>query len=283
MARKRANLTDLMNDLTYASLYNKFKLIAVNAFEWSGLPDGIQERHIERHLFDHGTAIFFRDPDLSFMCLEAQQGGQLNVYGDPLWYRAVGFNYNKKYAADDCVIIENTKLRTPTRDYVIFYTNKLTEAERTMDVNIKAVKTPVIVTCDDKDLFTFKAIFNKVDGNVPAIYADRSLNIDSIQALDLKTKFLGLELMDYKKSVEAELLTFLGINNPAVEKRERVIVDEANSNNQLIESFAEIQLEARQRACEAINAMYGLNVSVKRREVVHNPVETVGKPGGDDQ
>lgn len=283
MARKRANLTDLMNDLTYASLYNKFKLIAVNAFEWSGLPDGIQERHIERHLFDHGTAIFFRDPDLSFMCLEAQQGGQLNVYGDPLWYRAVGFNYNKKYAADDCIIIENTKLRTPTRDYVIFYTNKLTEAERTMDVNIKAVKTPVIVTCDDKDLFTFKAIFNKVDGNVPAIYADRSLNIDSIQALDLKTKFLGLELMDYKKSVEAELLTFLGINNPAVEKRERVIVDEANSNNQLIESFAEIQLEARKRACEAINAMYGLNVSVKRREVVHNPVETVGKPGGDGQ
>ena len=282
MARKRANLTDLLNDLTFAALFKKYQLIAVNAFEWSGLPDGIQERHIERHLFDHGKAIFFRDPDASFMCLEAQQSGELNVYGDPLYYRAIGFNYNKQFNADDCVIIENTKLRTPTRDYVMFYTNKLTEAERTMDVNIKAVKTPVILKCDDKDIFTFKAIFNKVDGNVPAIYADRNLNIDSIQALDLKVKFLGNELMDYKKAVEAELLTFLGINNPAVEKRERVIVDEANSNNQLIDSFADIQLEARERACKAINEMYGLNVSVRRRNV-HNSVENVEKPGGDKE
>lgn len=281
MARKRANLSDLLNDLTFAALFKKYQLIAVNAFEWSGLPDGIQERHIERHLFDHGKAIFFRDPDQSFMCLESQQSGQLNVYGDPLSYRAIGFNYNKEYKADECVIIENTKLRTPTRDYVVFYTNKLTEAERTMDVNVKAVKTPVIVTCDDKDVLTFKAIFNKVDGNVPAIYADRSLNIDSIQALDLKAKFMGNELMDYKRAVEAELLTFLGINNPAVEKRERVIVDEANSNNQLIESFAEIQLEARKRACEAINKMYGLNVTVKRRQSVQNPVENVDNAGGD--
>lgn len=280
MARKRANMSDLLNDLTYTTLYNKFRLLAVNAFQWDGLPPGILERHIERELFDHGKAIFFRDPDQSYMCLKAQEGFDVNFYGDPLYYRAIGIGYNKQYNKDDCVIIENTKLRTPTRDYVMFYTNKLTEAERTMDVNVKAVKTPVILKCDDKDAFTFKAIFNKVDGNVPAIYADRNLNIDSIQALDLKAKFLGNELMDYKKAVEAELLTFLGINNPAVEKRERVIVDEANSNNQLIESFAEIQLEARKRACEEINSMFGLNVTVKRRDNVHNSVESVENRGG---
>lgn len=266
MARKRANLSDLLNDLTFRTIYNKYKLISVNSFQWEGLPDGIEERHIEKVLFDYGKAIFFRDPDMSYMVLQAQQGADLNVYGEPLRYRAVGFNYNKEYNADDCVIIENNKLRLNTHDFIMMYANKITEAERTMDVNVKANKTPVIMTCDDKDLLSFKRIFQLVDGNTPAIYCDKSLNPDSIQALDMKAQFLGNDLMDYKKSVENELLTFLGINNSPVDKKERVITDEANANNQLIQSFSDLQLEARQRACEEINAMFGLSLSVHKRE-----------------
>lgn len=266
MARKRPNFTDLLNDLTFKVIYDKYKLITMNAFKWEGLPDGIQERHIERELFATGKAIFFRDPQMSYMVLKAQDGNGLNPYGDPLTYRAIGLNYNKSYDVDDCVIIENNKLRLPTEPFINFYAVKLAEAERTMDVNIKANKTPVIVLCDDKDVLSFKSIFRQIDGNVPAIYADRSINIEAIKALDLKAKFLGNELMDYKKTVENELLTFLGINNTPHEKKERLITDEATSNNQLIDSFFELQLEARQRACDEINEKYGLNVTVEKRQ-----------------
>ena len=275
MARKRANLTDLLNNLTFRTLHDKYKLIAMNAFEWSGLPDGIQERHIERELFSKGKAIFFRDPLMSYMCLECGTTGNVNIYGDPTHYIAHGFNYNHTYKADECVIIENNKLRLPTDPFIMFYVNKLTEAERTMDVNVKANKTPVVFTCDDKDALTFKTLFSQVDGNVPAIYADKNLNIDSVKAFQTGVKFLGNELMDYKRSVESELLTFLGVNNSPIDKKERLITDEANSNNQLIESFCDLQLEARERACKAINELYGLNVSVKKRaEPVEMEVET---------
>lgn len=278
MARKRANLTDLLNNLTFKTLYDKFRLLSMNAFEWENLPDGILERHIERHLFRHGKAIFYRKPDHDLMVMEAQDGGNVNPYGDPLWYWACGFGVHDKVEADSCVIIENNMLRLSTHDFVMFYVNKLAEAERTMDVNVKANKTPVVILCDDKDVLTFKNIFRQVDGNTPAIYADKALNIDGVQALDLKTKFLGNELMDYKHSIEADLLTFLGINNPAVDKKERLITDEANSNNQLIQSFFELQLEARERACEEINAMFGLNISVKPRNVVEKVVESEENP-----
>lgn len=273
MARKRATLTDLLNDLTYKTIYEKFKLIALDVFEWSGLPDGIDEKYIEKLLFKYGKAIFFRDADASYMCLEAQQGSQLNVYGEPLNWRAIGFNYNKNYKEDDCVIINNNKLRLATKDFVMFYTNKIAEAERTMDVNIKACKTPIIFAVDDKDVLTFKRLFQQVDGNVPAIFADKNLNLDSITAFDTKATFMGNDLMDYKTSVENELLTFLGINNLPTDKKERLITDEANSNNQLIESFVELQLAARQKACEDINKMYGLNISVDKRIKIVEGVE----------
>lgn len=277
MARKKANLTDLLNDLTFKTLFERYKLLAVNAFEWTGLPDGIKPRHLENYLFQKGRCIFFRDPEMSYMALECSDGGHLNVNGDPLFYHATGHGYHKRFAADDCVIIENNLLQLATEPFVMFYVNKLTEAERTMDVNVKSCKTPVVFACDDKDVLTFKRLFSMVDGNVPAIFADKGLNLDAIQAYQTGAKFLGNDLMDYKRSVESDLLTFLGQNNTPVDKKERLITDEAEANNQMIEGFAELQLEARQRACEAINEHWGLKIQVKRRgsDPVDKPVEDV--------
>lgn len=266
MSKKRAKLTDLLNELTFRTIYDKFKLLAISAFEWENLPDGIEGKYIEQTLFDHGKAIFFRDPDQSYMCLEAQDGAQFNVYGMPLNYWACGFGYHKQYHVDDCVIIENNELRRCTHDFIMHFANKLAEAERTMDVNVKANKTPYIIACDDKDVLTFKRIFQQIDGNTPAIFADRSLNLDALEVLQTNVKFLCNDLMDYKKSVENELFTFLGINNSPIDKKERTNVPEVTSNNQLIDSFAQLQLAAREKACKAINEMYGLNISVKRRE-----------------
>lgn len=274
MARKRANLTDLLNNLTFRALYDKYNLIAVNAFQWDGLPDGIMERHIEKALYQYGKAIFYRSPGKGYMCLKCQDSGQVNVYGDPLGYVAHGINHQEQVRADDCVIIENNKLRLATDPFIMFYVNKLAEAERTMDVNVKACKTPVVFACDDKDLLTFKRIFQQVDGNVPAIYADRGLNMDSIQVFQTGVKFMGKDLQDYANAVENKLLTFLGLNNTPVDKKERLITDEAQANNQLIESFADLQMEARERAAQEINDMFGLSVSVKRRNV-ENSVERV--------
>ena len=266
MARKRPTLSDLLNDL-----------IAMNEWEWAGLPYGIEPRHIERLLFSRGMACFFRDPNMSYMVLECAPGGNVNVYGDPLWYRVHGYNYQRQVKAGDCVIIRNNLLALSTHDFVLHYVNKLAEAERTMDVNIKACKTPIVFACDDKDALTFKRIFQQVDGNVPAIFADRNLNLDSMTAFQTGVKFMGNELMDYKRSVESDLLTFLGQDNTPVDKKERLITDEAQANNQLIASFADLQLEAREKACQEINAMFGLAVSVKRRAPVEKPVETVEK------
>lgn len=277
MARKRANLSDLLNDLTFRTLFDKFKLIAMNEWDWQGLPDGIEPRHIEKLLFSKGMACFFKDPHMAHMVLECAPGGQVNVYGDPLHYRAHGFNYQRNIRADQCVIIRNNLLALSTHDFLMHYVNKLTEAERTMDVNVKACKTPIVFACDDKDVLTFKRIFQQVDGNVPAIFADRGLNLDSIQAFQTGVKFMGNELMDYKRSVESDLLTFLGQDNTPVDKKERLITDEAESNNQLIASFADLQLEARKKAAEEINEMFGLSITVERRQLVEKPVDTVEK------
>lgn len=287
MSRKRLNMSDLLNNLTFRVLYDKFRLIAMNKFEWGNLGDDLESRHVERILFDKGCAGYFRANDMDFMCLPVTPSGEVNVNGDPTGYVAYGYGFRQYVPAEDIVIIENNLLRLPTNDFVMFYVNKLAEIERTMDVNIKACKTPVVFACDDKDLLTFKSIFHKVDGNEPAVFADRNLNMDSIQVFDTKAKFMGIDLRDLGHAIEGDLLTFLGENNVNVEKKERLITDEANANNQLIDSFFELQHEARERACAQIKEKFGKDVTVKPRQAaaqaVEKSVETVNNSEGGDE
>lgn len=273
MARKRANLSDLLNDLTFRVLYNKYKMIALSQYTWHGLPEGVESKYIEKLLFSHGKAVFFRPSGMDYMCLEAQEGGQYNVNHEPLYWIATGFGYSERLKAEDCVIIDNNILRMATKDIVMHYVNKLTEIERTMDVNVKSVKTPTIFACDDKDVLTFKRLFQQVDGNVPALFVDRGLNLDSIKAFKTEAKFLCNELADYMKTVENALLTSLGFNNSPIDKKERVNVEEVESNNEIINAFGNLFHKARLKACEEINAKWNLSVSVEREMEVYDIVQ----------
>lgn len=262
---KKRTYQDMLNLTTFNTLYQHYRNLAVNMFKWDGLPEGIEEIYIERLLFDEGKALFVEDKTAGFYVLEAQQGAQLNVYNEPLSWRAVGNGYNKVYLACDCVLIENNKQRTPSHDIVAHFVRKLYEAERTMDTNLTTSKMPWFFLCDEKKVLTYKALFQKIDNNEPAIFGTRDLLGDSVQLLPTRVQFLGNELMDFEHSIENRMMTFLGINNTPVDKKERLVTDEAEANNQLLDSNASIMLEARERAVEKINKKYGLSITVELR------------------
>jgi hypothetical protein len=60
-------------------------------------------------------------------------------------------------------------------------------------------------------------------------------------------------------------MTFLGINNANMNKRERLVDDEVQANNEQIMYSADVMLKARERACKRINEIFGLNISVELR------------------
>ena len=67
-----------------------------------------------------------------------------------------------------------------------------------------------------------------------------------------------------KFELEREILTFFGLNNN-FEKKERLLVDEVNSNNEFISSNVDIMLKCREDFCKEVNEMFGLNISVKKK------------------
>lgn len=276
----RADRNDVNNALTESFLYQRFRLLMINQFKWSGLEDlNIEERHIENYLFDNGSCLFFEDPTDGLLCLPAFGDGQ-NVYGDPLRYKATGFNYERTVDADKAVLIENNKLRMATDLAVLYFTGQLYDLKRTMDMNVKQLRLQTLFTSTDKNLLTVKKIVEELEKFNWAIITDSTMQLeDIVKAIPTGVKCLTPELTDRYNAVMNEALTYFGINNSNTDKRERLITDEANANNQFIDSCANMFLESRQRACEKINAMFGLQLRVelrnKREEVATDDPELV--------
>lgn len=261
---------DLTNILTEDFLYERFRLLMINQFKWSGFGDwNIQERHIENYLFDNGYCCVFEDPKEGLMCLPCYGEG-VNVYGDWVSYNVVGFNYTRNVPADKAVLIENNKLRMPTEKAVMHFVTRLYSLLRTMDMNVEQLKLQAVFTATDKNTLTVKKIIDDLNKYNWALITDNSMSLEDIfKVLPTGVKCLTPELTDRYNAVMNEALTYFGINNANTDKRERLITDEANANNQLIDSCAEMFLESRKRACEDINKMFGekfgVNVSVELR------------------
>jgi hypothetical protein len=258
--------TDNLNILTYNDYYNRLKLLALSMFEWENVPDSVSIRFLEKALYEYGQAVFINDDSMGYMALKVIPSGELNVYENPVRYTAFSVNYNKEFDADKCVLIRNNLLNIPTDYSIQLFAMRLYEAERTIDVNIKQQKTPTLIMCDEKQRLTLKNLYAKFDGNEPVIYGDKSLNPDSIKVLKTDAPFIALDMTEYKRGVWNEAMTFLGIKNANTSKRERLITDEVEANDEQISLSADSMLLTRKKACEAINKKYGLNISVKLRQ-----------------
>ena len=284
MKNKKVTETDIDNIITESFLYKRLKLLAINKFKYTGLEDlNIQERHIEQYLFKYGKCLWFEDNELGLMCLPCQGLG-FNVYNDPTRWRVTGFNYTKEVKAKNGVLMENNKLRVPTYDAVMYFVRQMYEVIRARDINIKTLKLPFVLTTDDKQLLTVRKILDDINNNVYAILTDKNaINLDEVmKVLPTGAKPFTAELTDVYHDILNEGLTYLGINNANTDKRERLITDEANANNQFIESCSEMFLESRKRAVDDINKMFGTNITVELRTTTEggedNALEPIQEP-----
>ena len=258
-------------------LYSRFLNLALNRFTWSNLPEGITSRKIEEYLVKDGQVMFFRDNGI-FICLPAFGVGRYDTYNEPIEYNVVGNNFNKIIDRDEGVIIRNNATSTNDHDDLLLFAERINEVEQTMDINLNGQKTPFVILCDEKERLTFKNILKQVRDFKYAIFGSKKLSLNNITTLDTKSEFLLDKLQDTKNSLMNELLTFLGINNNNTDKKERLLVDEVNANNEFILVNIEHMYEERQIACEQINKMFNLNIKVERREVevygsIHSGVE----------
>lgn len=248
--------------------YMRLTELCVSMFEWEGLPDSVDERFLELALFRDGMAVFFKDDELGeHLCLRTMIGGQWDYYNIPKIRTAYASNgYNRQLDENNSVLIFNNFLRSNSMLMVEEFARKLAELDRTIEVNAKAQKTPILIQCNETQRLTMKNMYMKYDGNEPFIFADKNLDPTGIKVLTTGAPYVADNLYQLKTQYWNEALTYLGISNLNVQKKERLVSDEVLRNMGGTIASRYSRLEMRRKACDEINKMFGLEVKVYYRE-----------------
>lgn len=238
--------------------------LSISMFEWVNLPDTVDERFLELTLFKNGNAVFFKDEEIGYLALKCMSNGYFDLYGIPRKRRAWAINsYHKNLNENDSVIIYNNMVHTNSIQPVEYYAKRLWEIDRTIDVNCRAQKTPVLIQCTENQRLSLLNAYQKFDGNEPVIFSDKDFNIDNaIKSLKTDAPYIVDKLYAYKTQLWNEALTYLGISNVSFQKKERMVSDEVTRSQGGTIASRYSRLESRKQACKKINEMFGLNIDV---------------------
>ena len=285
----------LSNDNTYFDYLRRMRMVALSMFEWK-LPKGMDARYLEKCLYYKGMASMFETPEFGFINTQCYTNGYLNIYGLPSalncntfnglhWYKKLFTRIGEtdevidKQRKEECILVLNDWEGVPTAFTIEQFAYRMYLAQRAADVNMSAQRTPVMVVCSDKQRLTMQNLYSQYDGNMPFIFGDKESNINenSLKALKTDAPFICDKIIDYKKEIWNEFLQFLGVNSISIEKKERLITDEANQNNEVINLYLQSRLATRQKACEEFNELYGLTgddrIEVRVRSDLHNIIK----------
>lgn len=296
--RNKINPAQELNMATYDDYMYRFSRIATSIFEWVNLPASMNELYLERTLYLNGCAAFLYSDEYGFINTKAATSGKLNIYGLPTAVNCYSYAFQENrrvYSGlidgvsaknNECVLVMNNYERIPTVATVRLFAQRLAEAERAIDVNVKGQKFPMMLLTTDKQRLTIKNLYAELDGNSPVIYGDKDqIAFDSIKALKTDSPYVVDKLQTYKQQIFNEFLTYIGIST-VDEKKERLVESETAKNNELTNMNLQAFLIPRQLAAKEFNEKYGLTgtdkeISVRVRSDLHNLIKEVNSTVAD--
>ena len=157
-------------------------------------------------------------------------------------------------------------------DRINFYADMLALSAETAGVDLVNSRLAYVFGAQNKQQAeSFKKMFDGIAAGQPAQFVDKSLfNEDGtpnwlLFNQNIKNTYIAGDILDDMRKWELKFDTDFGINNASIEKKERMLVDEVNSNNEEIRLWSDLALEQLQQGCAEARRLIGINIDVKYR------------------
>ena len=264
----------------YVYYYNQLLNLAYQLVEWENLPPQIDPRFLEMVLMNDGHCGIYKDRKVGLLASKGTYNGKLDYYYNPTRYQCISPQYNKSFevfsyidenpTTKKGVIIWNNDTRTPVIPTIQLFATELTEIQEIIRVNMNAQKTPVLISAPEEQKLSILNLYNQYEGNAPVIVGTELLKdmADSIQVFKTDAPYVVDKLQARFDAVWNNVMTFFGIANVDIRKKERLVSGEADGNNEQVQASQHVYLKTREEALRRLKILYPKefeNTNVKMR------------------
>lgn len=295
------NNSQTLNEMMYTRILTE---LSCNRFKWTGLPDTIDPRWMELSLFHMGLAVWYWDWEFErFLALRGSAAGPLDFYNNSIRFQVFGnqminktvypWHPGKVYNEDgvfegmqeyspqhdplkDCVPIWSNFMRIPDTDIVTLYSRKLANFDRTIEILGQNMRVTRIVAAAENERLSQANIMRQVEEGVPLVFVTDQFDMEKIQALDVGAHPDLLDRMQLGRTrLWNECMGLMGINNANQDKKERLVSDEVQANDEQVMSTRSIALESRKYAAAQINERWNMTIDVNFNVDLQTPPSIV--------
>lgn len=267
MPRRRKDLVfeeSLFNNLEdYQIFKGRLFDLACGCFNFENLDENIDKPFIIRRFILEGRLLCFRDDVLDKMIIYPfTNNGKLNEYNIPIQRRVVLANNGASYnlTDKDSVILRCNVSGTSLARIIDYFARNIYLINRTIQININAQKTPVALQCNEDTRLSYQNLLKEYQGNVPVIFGSKDLDLNQMKALNMNAPLVAPQLYELMSNYWNEFLTFFGIPNVSLNKKERLITDEVQRTmGGILVSRQNFENQLKSDI-DKVNKMFGTNI-----------------------
>ena len=244
------------------------------AFEFGGVPDTWDYDYMLENLFMYGY-LAITDTSIGVIPLRCGITG-INVFDHPttaIFANPVLGNFERNLYGDnpatDCALVKLQYDFMGAMPIINRYAALLALCDNSISVNLRNSKVAFIGFVSSKQqAATVEKMYSDIDRGKPAVYVKRGDGITSedIYYNHVKETYIANDVQLLKQSIKNDFLTEVGLNNANTDKRERLIVDEVNANNDEVQANVQHWLDNIREGLRRANTLFGLNLTVKLRK-----------------
>lgn len=230
----------------------------ISVFKWR-FPRGWNEDYFLWTLYTWGYIAGIYTNEYGLIPQQCGLLGQgLYLQPDYIFVGAQYVQIPSRRIGDRCVLFRLRADYLGMMDIINFYAMQLAEAYTALIVNLRNSKLPFVFTgSDKKEVETLKKLADKIDSGEYATFLKQGQGSWETFNRNIKESYIAPELIQDIRKIMNAFNTEIGIPNTNVEKKERMVSDEVNSNN--VETMLKMDeiLDRLKGQCRELNQIAG--------------------------
>ena len=286
-------ISSYKNNLVFLNVFSRLLTDAMSSFRIDGMTETMDERVAKESLILY-ACLGLIEKDGNFLSLPSLPGGNFNVYANPQSGYAMGFNgwteqvdfylpgsdkseflsktilnYGETKKSN-AVFVRDNEMCFPLINVIIYYSECIADAYRTLDVCRENTKQPFIITAEESIVNSVKEFFKKRNNNESFIVSSGIFPADKINLLPFETNESNITtttgLIDWYENKFKEIIGMP--NNTNIDKKgENLIENEISINEEYTNLSLKKRLDCINRHLDVFNDLYNQNLRAVKNDV----------------